>query len=183
MPIYTKTGDKGETSLFGGMRISKDDIRMECIGSIDELNSCIGFAKIAVKERKLQDVLTTIQKDLYTIMGVLAGSPNDALSSLDEKLPVYESIIDTLDSELPELTDFIIPQGTESSTRLHIARTVCRRVERMLTYYINTTRRTKKSGIATEKSSVILKKYFNRLSDLLFIMARYESDEEQLAKA
>lgn len=183
MPIYTKTGDKGTTALFGGTRVSKSDVQVECYGTIDELNAFIGFAKIAVKDTVLQDLLTHVQKDLYTAMACLAGSRKTSLSPLSKHIPIFEHIIDSLDKKLPELRDFIIPQNNEPSTRLHVARTVCRRVERILIrYYEEKGRDEKKLPLDEKKASAILVQYFNRLSDLLFMMARAESDEEEIAK-
>ena len=183
MPIYTKTGDKGTTSLFGGKRILKSDVQVECYGTIDELSAFIGFAKIAVKDTAIRDLLTPIQKDLYSAMAYLSGSRKTSLSPLSKHLPIFEHIIDSLDKKLPELRDFIIPQNNEPSTRLHVARTVCRRVERILIrYHEEKGQLQKKMGLAAKKASAILVQYFNRLSDLLFMVARAESDEEEIAK-
>ena len=181
--IYTKTGDKGTTGLFGGARVSKSSLQIECNGTIDELNAFIGFAKIATKNRKFEDLLTIIQKNLYTAMAVLSGSTKTSLSPLVKNIILFEKIIDTVDSKMPALTNFIIPQNNEPSTRLHIARTVCRRVERILIRYFNEEEIDKKKKLMNNKSCDILKTYFNRLSDLLFIMARFESDKEEIAKA
>ena len=183
MRIYTKTGDKGTTSLFGGTRVSKSSLQIECNGAIDELNSFIGFAKISVKSSVLRDLLTFIQKDLYTIMAALSGSSKTPLLRIKQNITLFEKTIDTLDKKLPTLTDFIIPQNNEPSTRLHICRTVCRRVERLLIRYCEEKGLDeKKLTLDTQKSPAILMQYFNRLSDLLFMMARAETDGAQIAK-
>ena len=183
MAIYTKTGDKGTTSLFGGKRVSKADLQIECTGTVDELNAFIGFAKISVRNRKLSDLLTVIQKDLYSIMAVLSGSSGTPLLQVQKNIGTFEKTIDSLDKQLPELTNFIIPQNNEPSTRLHLSRTVCRRVERLLIRYIERKRKEEKLNLYAKQPHAILVQYVNRLSDLLFIMARFESDEEELAKA
>lgn len=182
MKIYTKTGDKGMTSLFGGTRVSKASLQIECNGSIDELNAFTGFAKITVKNKALQDLLTVIQKDLYTIMAVLSGSSNTPLSRVKQNIKLFEKTIDTLDKKLPELRDFIIPQNNEPSTRLHICRTICRRVERLLIRYTEEKGHIQKVDLDRQKSPAILIQYFNRLSDLFFMMARSETDGEEIAK-
>ncbi|MCR4263793.1 MAG: cob(I)yrinic acid a,c-diamide adenosyltransferase [Candidatus Roizmanbacteria bacterium] len=183
MKIYTKTGDKGTTGLFGGKRVSKASLQIECNGAIDELNAFIGFAKISVKSQVFRDLLTYIQKDLYTIMAVLSGSSKTPLLRVKQNIKLFEKTIDTLDNKLPDLRDFIIPQNNEPSTRLHIARTVCRRVERFLIRYYEEKRLSeKKVTLDSQKSPAILRQYFNRLSDLLFMMARAETDGEEIAK-
>jgi cob(I)alamin adenosyltransferase len=181
--IYTKTGDDGTTSLFGGKRISKSNLQVECYGTIDELNAFIGFAKISVRNRNIKELLTIIQKDLYTIMAFLSGSSKTSLLLIRKNTGLFETFIDTIEKRLPTITDFIIPQNNEPSTRLHLARTICRRVERLLIRYYENIGQNKKIPLYMKSSHAILTQYFNRLSDVLFIMARYESDGEELAKA
>ena len=171
MPIYTKTGDKGTTSLFGGKRILKSDVQVECYGTIDELSAFIGFAKIAVKDTAIRDLLTPIQKDLYSAMAYLSGSSKTSLSPLLKHIPIFEHIIDSLDKKLPELRDFIIPQNNEPSTRLHIARTVCRRVERILIRYYEEKGQLQKKIIGKidlgDSSETGLRELVERSQDLL----------------
>lgn len=182
MKIYTKTGDTGTTSLFGGKRVSKSDIQIECIGTIDELSSFIGFAKISLKNIKITNLLTLIQKDLYSIMAVLSGSVNTPLLLVSQNIKVFENTIDSLTLQLPDLTDFILMQNNEQTTRLHLARTVCRRTERIISLYINRIEQNNKSPLDEKKLHAILAQYFNRLSDLLFTMARFESEEDEIVK-
>lgn len=157
MSIYTKTGDKGETSLYAGKRISKSSFQVGAYGSIDELSSFIGLVLSKIKNKKETDLLTTIQKDLYQIMSYLASAPSN-LDHLEERVLKFEKLIDEKGERLPKLTRFILPQGTELSSWFHILRTVCRRAER--------------SVVATRNNQLAIIKYLNRLSDLFFIFAR-----------
>lgn len=188
MPIYTKTGDKGETSLFGAKRVKKYDPQIEAYGSVDELTSFIGLviAKIptsssglrgAGKNQNYKDLLTYIQKDLYSAMGTLCGATSN-LSGLEERVITFEKTIDAIDKKLPKLTRFILPQGGEVASLFHITRTVCRRAERNVVHFFDqsATLLPTKSGSAGRG---IIVQYLNRLSDLLFMMARlYSRDKE-----
>lgn len=164
MSIYTKTGDKGTTAVFGGRRVSKSDPQIEASGAIDELTSFIGWTLEEVISHDEETLLSKIQQSLYQIMGFLAGAKVDlALLSLDVK--DFEKIIDTLATELPPLNRFILPQGGELSSRYHIVRVLCRRSERTVIEYVSSS----KSMI---HDSEIIIQYLNRLSDLFFMLAR-----------
>lgn len=164
MKIYTKTGDEGKTSLVGGTRVPKDHIRIECYGTVDELCSWIGLIADQDINEKTENLLIEIQDRLFTIESLLAAEPD-----LDFKLPeIFESDIELLEKEidrmnesLPQLRSFILPGGHTTISYCHLARTVCRRAERLI---INLNR----------EHSVpdLILKYLNRLSDYLFVLAR-----------
>jgi len=170
MKIYTKTGDKGETSLFGGKRVWKDDLRIEAYGSIDELNSIIGIAISEVKNGELKRELCNIQNELFAVGSDLAtpigsDSKKVVVPRIDECYSKrLEGIIDRFDGKLPALKQFILPGGLKGAAILHNARTVCRRAER------NVVALSKIENIGTG-----IVKYLNRLSDLLFVLARFEN--------
>ncbi|MEO6508801.1 MAG: cob(I)yrinic acid a,c-diamide adenosyltransferase [Patescibacteria group bacterium] len=172
MKIYTKTGDKGETSLFGGKRIAKDDPQIEAAGNVDELTSFIGLLIAKVKTKNDQTFLLEIQKDLYTIMAFLA-SYNSPIESFPERITLFEQKIDKIQSQLPELTSFILPSGTEISSICHIVRTVCRRTERSIVGLSKTNRLDRK------KIALVLQ-YLNRLSDLFFALARWYNESKEI---
>lgn len=161
MSIYTKTGDKGETSLYHGKRVSKSNLKIEALGGIDELTSFIGLVFLKIKEPD-KKLLQDIQKDLYKIMSYLSEMNID-LSFLKDKVKKFEIKIDQLDKKLPKLTKFIIPGGTEISVWFHILRTICRRCERLV--------------VKLKARSYMLNiiQYLNRLSDLFFVLARFYS--------
>ncbi len=175
MKIYTKTGDEGKTGFVGGERVDKDDLRIESVGTLDELNSAIGLAISSLnKTHPVRSMLVAIQNDVFTLGSELSTFTSKAN---DRKVPettarhVYdlECHIDNLTAELPPQTAFILPNGTSASTFLHFARTVCRRAERLIVtlardYQLNP----------------YILKYVNRLSDLLFVMARYANKETEL---
>jgi len=173
--IYTKSGDKGKTSLFGGKRISKDSIRIETIGTIDELNASLGLVTSASKNKKTHPILTTIQNTLFDIGSEIAnpystGKNTKKIFWLEQdKVNELEKIIDQVDSKLKPLSNFILPGGVESASRLHFARSVTRRTER------NIIRLAKKEKV---NSNII--SYLNRLSDLLFVLARYENKRAKI---
>lgn len=161
MPIYTKTGDNGETAVYGGRRVLKSDPEPTAYGTIDELTSWIGLLlsqKIKTKDKK---TLGIIQQNLYSIMSLLAGAKNINHNLSPTNL---ELRIDELDQLLPKLSSFIYPRGTTISCYFQIARAVCRRCERVIVSTIKTTRR-------SDLNQVI--PFINRLSDLLFMMGRY----------
>ncbi|WP_313236903.1 cob(I)yrinic acid a,c-diamide adenosyltransferase [Sporosarcina ureae] len=165
MKIYTKTGDKGTTSLIGG-RVAKDDLRVEAYGTIDELNSFIGKAMTELDGEKFADILTdleTIQNELFDGGGDLANVMKERHYKLDEEpVTVLENRIDKLMEEAPELERFILPGGSPAAATLHIARTVTRRAERVTVTLMN----------AAEDVSPVVGRYLNRLSDYLFVAAR-----------
>lgn len=167
MKIYTKTGDAGETSLFGGGRVSKNTARIEAYGTVDELNSLLGFVRSLGVSDQSNQILETIQNDLF-ILGSDLATPPSAKANIkrmgSELINPIETWIDKMEEKLAPLSYFILPGGTKSASALHMARTVCRRAERC----IITARET--DDISNE--CVI---YLNRLSDMLFVMARYEN--------
>jgi len=157
MSIYTKTGDDGTTAIYGGKRLLKSDLQVEAYGSIDELTSFIGLVLNKLINRKDKLFLISLQKDLYQIMAVLSGANIDSKFLFGEKALTFENKIDELEKKLPRLNKFILPGGTEISSWFHILRVICRRAERNVVRFNN---------------NVIIVKYLNRLSDLLFVMAR-----------
>ncbi len=166
MKIYTKTGDDGTTGLFGGARVPKDAERIDAYGTVDELNAVIGMVRSQNKDGKLDGFLHEIQNDLFNLGADLAtpmNVKNDYITRIQSKdSEKLEKWIDELDAELPALTNFILPGGHPSAAYLHLARNVCRRAERL------TVGLSHKESIGSE---VLV--YLNRLSDLLFILARW----------
>lgn len=166
--IYTKTGDKGSTSLIGGVRVPKSHIRIESYGTVDELNSVIGMVNDMAANAKISQWLREIQDRLFTVGSVLATAPD---KDVKMKLPdVHESDItwleeriDEMDTELPQMRSFIIPGGNLASSTAHVARCVCRRAERICVAM-------QEEG---EHVPELIIKYLNRLSDFLFALARY----------
>lgn len=176
MKIYTKTGDSGQTALFGGTRVSKASARVEAYGTVDELNSFIGVAKSRIRQEEVMDQLKKIQFTLFTL-GSETATPADKLTLANGKsrLPLMiaedditalEDWMDAWEEELAPLQYFILPGGGESATALHVCRTVCRRAERSLVFLAE-----------NEEVRPELIKYLNRLSDYLFVLARYVSKE------
>lgn len=159
--IYTRTGDSGKTSLYGGKRVFKNNLRVNAYGTVDELNSLLGITLSKIKEKRIADFISIIQQDLFHIGSNLAGAKID-LSILNSRVSEMEQMIDWMDEKLPELKNFILPCGVESATFLFYARTIVRRCER-LSVKLN-----QKEPI---DNKVLI--YFNRFSDLLFVMARY----------
>lgn len=174
MSIYTKTGDKGITSLFGGQRVLKSDLQVNAYGTIDELTSFIGLAEPKLKNKD-KKILLEVQKDLYKIMGVLSGAKIN-LKFLTNKIRVFEYEIDRLEKSFPKLTRFILPTGTETSSWFQVLRAVCRRAERVVVRYYSS-----KSATNRFNNETIILKYLNRLSDLFFMLARlYNNGRETL---
>jgi cob(I)alamin adenosyltransferase len=161
MSIYTRTGDNGTTSLFGGKRVLKCEKLVDAYGSIDELNSWIGLLLTDISEDHLKKLFSEIQSDLFTIGGNLAGG-NLVLTGLPTRVTQMEVEIDAMEKELPALHHFILPGGTIAGSRLHIVRSITRRVERQVVAL------SQKQHV--EKDIVT---YLNRLSDLFFVLARY----------
>jgi cob(I)alamin adenosyltransferase len=165
MKIYTRSGDRGETGLFGGGRVPKDDVRVAAYGEVDELNAALGLAR-AAGVGALDALCQRLQDELFTVGAVLAtprGTKADAhIPHLGpEWVTALERSIDELEAELPPQTHFILPGGAPGSAALHFARTVCRRAERRVVPLL-------REGTVDEA----ILRYLNRLSDLLFVMAR-----------
>lgn len=169
MNIYTKTGDKGSTSLFDSTRVSKDDIRVESYGTIDELGSWIGLSKNYVEDEEIYNILQEIQNKLFTLASILATRDNLKIKYhiLDEDISNLEKIIDIYMGKLNNPEGFIVTGTNIKSAHLHVARTVCRRGERRI---ISLSR--------VEDVDPLVIKYVNRLSDTLYAIARYLEDEE-----
>ncbi len=168
--IYTKTGDAGTTALFGGKRVKKSDDAVEAYGSVDELSSVIGFLVAKSERASDRELLTKIQENLYQIMAVLSGYKNP-LDTLPAEVSAIEKAIDDMEAQLPKLTQFILPQGGESSSFAHIARTVCRRAERRVVELYE-----QAPSEAVSRSM----QYLNRLSDFFFVFARTLNDHTEL---
>lgn len=169
MKIYTRTGDKGTTALYGGRRVSKADLLIEVIGSLDEFCSFIGIIIAKTKNHFQQKFLTITQKNLYQIMGFLTGA-NINIKNLSKETEKIEKQIDEAEKKLPKLHSFILPQGGELASFYHIARSLCRRAERNVVKIFS-------SSAKTSKQLLIIA-YLNRLSDLLFCWARLSSKNE-----
>jgi cob(I)alamin adenosyltransferase len=172
MKIYTKTGDKGETGLFGGERVSKKSLRIEAYGTIDELNSFIGVAVTEVKNADIKVLLEKIQNDLFSIGSDLATPMTEKNLKLnikrvpEEMFSRLEKEIDRFEEKLEPLRNFILPGGTRGASLIHVCRTVCRRAERLVTALKET------EGI---NDNILI--YLNRLSDLMFVLSRYENSD------
>ena len=161
--IYTKTGDAGETGLFGGGRVPKDDPRVRAYGDVDELNAMLGFSVALAPEEFERETFQTIQRDLFSIGAELA-TPNPAklrASVSADQVSGLEQVIDKYEATLPPLKNFILPGGTPKAAALHLARTTCRRAERSVVTL----------GRDQPINPLIIH-YLNRLSDLLFVLAR-----------
>lgn len=180
--IYTRTGDTGQTSLYGGRRVAKYDQRVAAYGTVDELNSALGvlIAQFALAARTqttkriptnaavpVKTFLTGVQSDLFSVGAYLAGNTKQPLERLTERTKEMERVIDVMDSQLPQLKNFILPSGTPTAAFAHLARSICRRAEREIV------RLADEDTVASE-----VLQYFNRLSDLLFVVARYLSLQE-----
>jgi len=166
MKIYTKTGDGGETGLFGGARVSKAHDRVSAYGDVDELNSTLGWARAAGLPEDVDALLASLQSSLFDVGAELATVPEKrekvTLPAIDgARVEALEAAIDRFEEELEPLKTFILPGGTEGAARLHVARTVCRRAERAVVGL----------GRESEVRDVVLR-FLNRLSDLLFVLAR-----------
>ncbi len=172
--IYTRTGDAGETSLFDGQRVAKNNQRVQAYGDVDELNSCIGLAASFTSDDQLHEVLRDVQvklfevgADLATPLDSITPKPITRISSHDAKH--LEKIIDEIDAKLESMTNFILPGGSQCAASLQLARSICRRAER--------------SVISLKEQETInfhVVTYLNRLSDLLFVLARYANKIEKV---
>jgi cob(I)alamin adenosyltransferase len=168
--IYTRTGDAGETSLFGGARVRKDDARIEAYGTVDELNSFIGVAR-ASWPSSLDSEFHSIQSDLFDIGAHLASPGTSRFTGPEAaRIAALEQSIDRMESQLTPLKTFILPGGSLAAAQLHVARTVCRRAERLVVAL-------RDDDEATKASTT----YLNRLSDFLFVAARFANLQESVA--
>lgn len=167
MKIYTKTGDKGETGLLGAARVRKNALRVEAYGEVDELNASLGFTCAALSDREMVGLLVGIQRDLFAVGAQLADVRTRKAQAMEkaalpeQKVADLEQTIDRIEEQLPPLKTFILQGGCEAGARMHLARTVCRRAERRI------------AALAEkEEVSPVILAYMNRLSDLLFVLAR-----------
>ncbi len=166
MKIYTKTGDAGETSLFDSTRVSKADARVDAYGEVDELNACLGLVLATGVDSDIATVLARVQTDLFALGATLADQRSRIAERVkkavigQDEVERLELTIDRLETELPPLRRFVLPGGCPSGATLHVARTVCRRAERRVV------------ALGAETVSPLVVVYLNRLSDLLFVMAR-----------
>jgi cob(I)alamin adenosyltransferase len=186
MKIYTRTGDAGETSLFGGGRVAKNHLRVRAYGAVDELSSGLGRAETTVQSAEIRDRIRVLQHDLFSIGSHLAtpprpdGSPHPHLPPLPTgRVAEMEVWMDLADEELPPLTQFILPGGSPGAADLHVARTVCRRAEREVVAWVQGEVTFPEPQDGETHSHDILG-YLNRLSDLLFVMARLENHRLQV---
>ena len=163
MTIYTRTGDTGSTSIYGGRRVLKSNQLIFVIGNIDELNSHIGLVRSSEKNKSNVDFLASIQSDLYQIMAYLSNS-KVPIVFIDQKVKLFEQRIDKTMSKLPKISKFIVPGDNQISSYYHLLRTVCRRVERVIVKYLK-----------NNKKDYIIIQYFNRLSDVFFSLAYHYS--------
>ena len=172
MKVYTKTGDKGTTALFGGTRVPKDHIRIESYGTVDELNSYIGLIRDQEMAQHYKNILIEIQDRLFTVGAMLATPPEKEvlkngekrlqnLGILESDIELLEKEIDAMEDSLPQMTHFVLPGGHTTVSYCHIARCVCRRAERLAVHLSH-----------NEPVADTTIKYLNRLSDYLFVLAR-----------
>jgi len=165
LKIYTRTGDSGETSLFDGTRVEKNDARVDAYGEVDELNACIGLARACGSDAEIEAELIHLQRDLFAL-GAQLADPGEKLAARvtkavlgDDDVARLEQLIDRFEAQLPPLRRFILAGGSPSGAALHVARAVCRRAERRM--------------VALRPAvDGVLVRYVNRLSDLLFVLAR-----------
>ncbi|MFV1980261.1 MAG: cob(I)yrinic acid a,c-diamide adenosyltransferase [Rhodothermia bacterium] len=181
MKIYTKTGDSGTTGLFGGDRVSKHHIRIEAYGTVDELNAAVGLLRSGLiiaalpspdRFTEIDTALARIQNELF-VLGADLATPSGAKPSVPRvsslMTTTLELEIDRFSERLPELTSFVLPGGSEAASRLHVARTVCRRAERLVVH-----------ASAKESLNPEIVRYLNRLSDHLFVLARLANHLEDV---
>jgi cob(I)alamin adenosyltransferase len=172
MKVYTKTGDSGTTALFGGTRVSKDNIRIDSYGTVDELNSYIGLIRDQEMDADYKKILIEIQDRLFTVGAILATPPEKEvmkngelrlknLGIIESDIELLESQIDLMEDSLPQMTHFVLPGGHTTVSYCHVARCVCRRAERLAVQLSN-----------VEPINEMAVKYLNRLSDYLFVLAR-----------
>ena len=165
MKIYTKTGDKGQTSLVGGMRVSKTELRIEAYGTVDELNSYVGLVRDQAVNIDRKELLKEIQDRLFTIGSILASEPEQTKKRIpdlhESDIELLENAMDEMDTHLEPMRFFILPGGHQSISFGHLARTVCRRAERVVL----------RLSLETEVNDLVIR-YLNRLSDYLFVLCR-----------
>lgn len=177
MKVYTKTGDSGTTALFGGQRVSKDNIRIDSYGTVDELNSYVGLVRDQEMNQHYKEILIEIQDRLFTVGAILATPVEKEIMKNGEKrlknlgiiesdIELLENEIDTMENSLPQMTHFVLPGGHTTVSYCHVARCVCRRAER-LAVHLN----------QEEEIDEMAIKYLNRLSDYLFVLARKLSND------
>jgi cob(I)alamin adenosyltransferase len=173
--IYTRTGDKGETGLVGGTRVPKDSLRVEAYGNVDELNAVLGIVRAFMNDRELDKLIAELQNDLFVVGSDLASAPGGQQRNIprisNERIMSIERTIDKFEAELLPLSSFILPGGGVTGALLHNARTVARRAERRI--------------VTLSKAETIneeLIRYMNRLSDLLFVMARVANHRENMTE-
>tara|TARA_B100000809_G_scaffold168942_1_gene166256 strand:- start:10965 stop:11513 length:549 start_codon:yes stop_codon:yes gene_type:complete len=165
MKVYTKTGDKGQTSLFGGKRVPKHDIRIDAYGTVDELNSYIGLIRDQDIDKKSIETLIEVQDRLFTLGSILATEPGNTKVKVPHLYPedilLLENEIDAMNEHLPEMRSFVLPGGHTTVSFCHVTRCVCRRAERLISNLSE-----------NEEIDVLVLQYLNRLSDYLFVLAR-----------
>ncbi len=176
MKIYTKKGDTGTTQLIGGTRVPKNHIRIEAYGTVDELNSYIGFTSDSISDVKVKDILKEIQDRLFTIGSSLASDPEKSKMKIpdlkEEDVTLLENEMDKMNEHLPEMKFFVLPGGIAANSICHIARCVCRRGERLAVALSE-----------NEPVEPLVIKYLNRLSDYLFVLSRkisHDADAEEI---
>jgi len=171
--IYTRTGDKGETGLLGGVRVKKHDPRIEAYGTVDELNAVLGVVRAEQPSLRVDQILEHVQNELFAVGAELA-TPTSAGAHFgrveESHVARLEEMIDLCEAELAPLKNFILPGGCPTAAQLHLARTVCRRAERLVVALAET---------AAVSSHIVV--YLNRLSDLLFVLARFENARASVA--
>jgi cob(I)alamin adenosyltransferase len=170
MKIYTKTGDKGTTSLVGGTRVSKGDLKIESYGTVDELNSWIGVLRDLPENESRKDLLKEIQDRLFTIGADLASEPEQTKKKIPDlfetDVELLEKQMDEMNEVIPPLRAFVLPGGHQAVSFAHVARTVCRRAERLVIRLSD-----------LEETNELIIKYLNRLSDFLFVLSRKITQE------
>ncbi len=168
MKVYTRKGDSGETSLIGGIRISKASLRIESYGTVDELNSYLGLIRDLSAEQKVIDQILEIQDRLFTLGSMLASAPDKSKMTLPpfghKDTSLLEKWMDEMDQDLPPMRFFVLPGGHVLVSHTHVARCICRRAERLIVHLME-----------TEKVDPEIEKYMNRLSDYLFVLSRWFS--------
>jgi len=166
--IYTKTGDAGETALFGGRRVAKSHLRVDAYGTVDELNAFVGLLRDGIEDSRTREILSEIQHRLFTVGAHLASDPEKTLPTPDllpSDVQLLEQEMDAMDEALPPLRNFILPGGHPAVSHCHVCRTVCRRAERLVVAL----------QASNEPVEGIVLEYLNRLSDYFFMLARYLS--------
>lgn len=174
MKIYTKTGDSGTTSLFGGKRVSKHSARVKCVGYVDEINALLGVTLVKCQDRKVANLILRIQGELFTLGADLA-TPMDIKVKVPRVNKTFttrlEKEIDRMEQELPKIKNFILPGGSGTGSKLHLARATARRAERAIVILAE-----------EEKMNAAIRPYINRLSDWLFVLARYANKIEGIGE-